>query len=66
MECIKKAIDKRKPMNAQALWKFTEEEWANLDKKKELLENLVHSMPSKINAIIEAKDILQNINCFSL
>ena len=41
-------------MNAQALWKFAEEEWGNLDKIKEMLENLVQSIPSRINAIIEA------------
>jgi len=48
-------VDKRKPANVQELWQFIGEEWQNLQENEELLQNLVHSMPKRIQAVINAK-----------
>ena len=51
---LKKGIDNRKPKNVEELWNFIQIEWKNISENKELLLSLVHSMPNRLQAVIEA------------
>ena len=48
-----KAVHKRNPKNLEELRKFAHEEWKKLNERMPLLEELVNSMPRRLNALIE-------------
>jgi hypothetical protein len=43
-----------RPQNANELWATIEEGWEELSQDQNLWENLISSMPRRLNAVVEA------------